>query len=184
MLFNRMGNDRETLQISRLREEQKKSRGRIGGIREKIRDLVENSLTADDLGEKVNACEYRILKEELAAEEAHLEDLGQTIERLTAARRTRERQKALREIVRISDQVDVDSMIEAEDYLHASREVRREEDEAYREAWKQERRLLPETEEDEEFRHLLERARMEKTAAPEETRIPEKTEAAEESIGA
>ena len=176
MLFARMESRRErkeTERIDALRREREKSRDALALLGSRIQKLVEKSVAGDSLDEKVNACEYRILKEEQAAEQAHLEDLNQAIERLSAARRTRERQQTLREIAEMNDTVDVDKMIEKEDYIAACREYAREEERAYREAAHIMERPALERPEDEEFHRLVERAKLEKTMTAVNTKTEE-----------
>lgn len=166
MLFAKAGSRKERKEnerIDSLRVERGKSRDRLSLLNMKIRQLVEKSMTADPLDEKVNSYEYRILKDELASEKAHFEDLSHAIERLETARRTRERHETLRQIAEINDTVDVDKMMEQEDYIAACREFTREEDRAYQEVVRSVDAPKVETLEDEEFHRMVERARLEKT---------------------
>ena len=160
---------KEKEQMKVVRSEMEKSIAKIEKIRKKMKSLVQESAALDSNGEKINACEYRILKEELGAEEIHFKDLSRTLQMLNSAVSAKERGKALSDILKLRSTFDVDELEKKENLARATREVMEEENRSYAEFMETDD--APDymaMKEDEEFSRLVERARVEKNGISEE----------------
>ena len=168
-------NEKKIEQLGKSREE---SRKRIRKIKNEMDILVQKAAASDDLDRKIYAADYTTLKDQFQAEMQHFGDLSRLIGQLKSAGLTHRRAAALEQIVSVNDRLDLDQLINREDYMAARRQMMQEEDEMYQEVLNETNAGYCAPKEDDEFTRLVTKAQIRNTLAAESEQAEptEKTE--------
>lgn len=168
-------NEKKIEQLGKNREE---SRKRIRKIKNEMDILVQKAAASDDLDRKICAADYSTLKDQLQAEMQHFSDLSRLIGQLKSAGLTHRQAAALEQIVSVNDRLDLNQLINREDYMAARRQMMQEEDERYQEVLNENNAGYRAPREDDEFTRLVAKAQIRNTLATESEQT-EPTEKAE-----
>ena len=103
----------------------------IRRISEKMTQLVENSVDADELTKAVNAADYRMLEQELAAAKERFNERTRRISQMQTAKMTEARLADAEKAAKERGRFDLNKLQEKADYLAAQNETFQEEDERF-----------------------------------------------------
>lgn len=160
--------------IAELEEKRNRSRKVIRSLKQQMDETVRKAAAADELDRKIYGLDYAAMRDQMDAEMLHFEDLSRMIRQLQSAELTDRRAAALEDIVSVSRKIDLDALIESEDYVAVRRGMLEEEDERYRAVFEAGNTARKEREEDAEFSRAVARIRVENRLREGAAETPEK----------
>lgn len=169
MLFMKKKSDKaaaqreKALELQVQRESVKKS---IRLLRADMQSLVEKAASADDLDRRILSLEYDEKKAELDAETTHFNELSKLISQLNGAAMVYERQKVFNQVAAAAENIDTQSLLEAEDTMSARRALLQEDSDTLDDVLSAGRIHTADPGESAEFTRLVRDAQLQKASAP------------------
>ncbi len=154
---------REKVMELQLRREGVKKNIRL--LRSDMKALIDRAADADDLDRKILSLEYDEKKAELNTETAHFNELSKLISQLNGVAIVYERQKMFDQVANVADNIDFQSLLEAEDRMTARSAMMQEESDALDDVLRGSNVKADMMSESAEFTNLVRNAQMKKISA-------------------
>ncbi len=149
--------------ISSLQAQREETKTNIRRLWGEMQVLVNQAVGADDLDKQIYASDYIARKDAFNAENEHFQNLSRLISQLQSMLLTQEKKEVFSAVSAISNQIDLNSLMEEQDRMHIQQDMLREEDQSFLEAFRaSEPSAQQATREEKEFDALVLQAQADK----------------------